>query len=339
MSAAFGQPDALLMEKLWRTHTVYTYGPLSLPTGVSQVFSAENYNPESSPEWRAELVGLWVTQNAGVQVSWTADGVNYNAGLSQGYTDAAPTGVRRMDVSVIQAVRQLIMTVNNTSGAAIPNFQLNYEIVMHKLTVADKILYGAALTPDDELVLAYLGGGTSATDAVAVQRGRSIVANLVDRGTSPIPWVAQYERTLRNRLVGDHEAGGLYHVTAGTWTAGVKFATATPRPGEFLMLEEVSTPAATAFTLFVDRDQDLGLLTLNGAAFAQADSDPWRPMVPATSQLAFRAFAATQTAGIPVALKIVRYKTSNIWKVRFGQAKTPTSVPGDTWAKTLAGLN
>lgn len=340
MGTAFSQSDAILLSKDWRTHTVYTWGPQSLATGQTTIFTGEQWNPdqETAPEWMVELVAVWVTQSSGVQLSWVADGVTFNQGSTQGFTDAAPGGVRRLPVYA-RAVKQLSMTANNTSGAAISNFQINYEIVFRRLTIADKLLYGYGFSPEDDLVLATLGGTQDPTDQAAIARGLAQVKALVERGTAPIPWIAQYERTLRNRRLNDHPSGGLWHVTAGTGTAGTKFGTATPANGEFLVLEEVAVPAATAITLYVDRDSDQGLLTLNGAAFGQVNYAPWTTEVIATSQLAFRAKATATTNNVPVWLKIGRYKTSNIWRVRLGKAKSAGSVPGDVWAKSLAGMN
>ena len=147
MGSAFTQADAVLYQKDWYTHALYTFGPVAtLAAGTTSIFSAESWTPQDSPEWMAELVAIWVTQNAGVQVSWIADNQTYNQGNALGFTDAAPGGVRRLPVYA-RAVRQLSMTVR--AAAPVANFQLNYEIVFRKLTLADQLLYGYA--PSDAL--------------------------------------------------------------------------------------------------------------------------------------------------------------------------------------------
>lgn len=336
MGTAFSQVDAMLMQKFYRTHTIYTFGPKNLATGLTPVFSSQQWTPESNPEWQAELVAIWVTQNAGVQIYWTADGVSYNQGADRGFTDAAPGGLRRLPINA-RAIKQLTLTLANVSGAVVNGFQLNYEVVVRRLTVADKILLGYPLGPDDELVLALLGGGQSPSNTAAVTSGKEKLMASVERGTSPIPYKAQEDRTLDNMLIGDHQSSGLYHITASPNTAGTAFATLTAARGEFIALRAIGIPSANAFSLFVDRGPDLGLLTVTGAAFAQTNSQPWATTVFTTDRFQLRAYAAATLENIPVFVDVKRYKLSNIWKVRFGEAKTPQSVPGDTYAKVLAG--
>ncbi len=328
MGSAFTQADAILCQKDWYTHALYTFGPVvTLAAGTTAIFSAESWTPPDSPEWMAELVAIWVTQNAGVQVSWTADNQPYNQGKSLGFTDAAPGGLRRLPVYA-RAVRQLSMTV--TAAAAVNNFQLNYEIVFRKLTLADQILYG--YTPSDALQGIVNAGNIG---------GLAAVQNLVDKGTAPIPWRAQDDRTLLR--LGDHTASGLYHVTASPTTAGTLFLTATRTGNEFLALDEIATPAASAITLLGTRDQDTNLVQVNGAAFGQADYQPWPMRYFAQTRINFAAAATTTLQNVPVYIRIGRYRLTNLWRARLALG-TPDittaqqSVPADTLARVAAGI-
>jgi inactivated superfamily I helicase len=324
MGATFTQQDAQ-QARYWYERRIYTAGPLTLNPGQTPIFTARNWTDPQQPDWIAELVGLWATQNSAVQLQWTFDSFLANQSQAQGYTDAAPAGVRRFDVYA-PAVHQLILTANNTGTAPINNFQVNYEIALRRLTAAEKLMRGYALSAQDQQALQLLGSG-----------GQAQVQDLVDRGTSPISIERQIISILDNRRLYDHPSGGLYHVTAGPTTAGLSFAVVTVPQGTFCALEEVAVEGAPSITLYADRDDDTSYLQLNGSAFVQADDAPWRVFVPFLRVLTLRASAAaTTTAAVRVRIGV--YALSNLWRVRLGLAKNPTDVPGDTWAKTWAGI-
>ncbi len=326
MGSAFTQADAILFSKNWYTHAVYTYGPVTLAKGTTVIFSAESWTPANGPEWQAELMAVWVTQNAGVQLSWTADNQAYNQGATLGFTDAAPGGLRRLPVYA-RAVRQLSMTA--TAAAAVDDFQLNYEIVYRKLTVADQLLYGYA--PSSHLLaLAQSGGVTEQS-----------IRDLVAKGTAPVTWRAQADRTLLR--LGDHAASGLYHVTASTTTAGTLFLTATRTGDEFLILEDIAMPAASAITLYGTRDEDDSLVQVSGAAFGQADYQPWPMRYIAKSRVSFSASAASTLTSVPVYIRIGRYRLTDLWQARLalGTPQQPAalaSLPAKTVAQVAGGV-
>jgi len=324
MGSVFSQADAQLA-KYWFERRIYTFGPVTLPTGVTPVFSASNWTDPQRPEWQAALTGLWVTQNAGVQISWIYDEHQQGASTAQGFTDAAPSGVRRFSVFA-PAVRQLVLSVTNSSGSPISNFQLNYEITLKRLTVAEKLLWGYSLTQADLHRISSLG-----------QDALEQVKALVERGTSPIPIATEIERTLDNQTLGDADASGLWHATAGTGTQGIAFATVHVKPGEVAVIRSVAIEGAPAAVLYVDRDTDMGLLTLNGPAFVQANDAPWQPFLMALHSFQFRV-AAQSTITVPVRLRITTHRLDNLWRVRTELAKAPQDVPGDTYAKVWAGI-
>lgn len=316
------------MQKGWFTRAQYTYGPVNLATGTTVVFQAESWTPADAPEWEAELSDLWVTQNAGVQVYWTADNQAYNQGAALGFTDAAPAGVRRLPVGA-RAVRQLSLVANNTSGAVIDGFQITYAVEVRKLTLADQLLYGYGTSPDLEEIARAGGIHLSAVQA------------LVSKGTAPIPWAAQRDRTLLR--LGDHAVSGLYHVTAGPATAGTLFLTATRTGEEFLGLDAIAVPGASALTLYGSRDQDQNLVQVNGAAFVQADSAPWDTRYFGLQRMSFATGATTTLTAAPVYVRIGRYRMTNLWRARLtlgtaGAAAAARLIPAETLAKVAAGI-
>jgi hypothetical protein len=277
----------------------------------------------------AELVGLAATANAGVQLRWTYDSDTSGQGTAQGYTDAAPAGLRRMAISA-PAVKQLSLVANNTTGAPVAGFRLNYEVQMRRLSVVEKLLRGYNLNSQDQKMVALLG-----------PEGLRQVTDLVERGTSPIDITTQLQRTWLNRRLKDHSGSGLYHATAG---ANTTFATIMAAQGEVLVLEELAVEGGSALgstlTVYVDRDEDENYMQVTGNNFAQADDAPWQVMVPALRSLTFRAASSgAPLANVPIRIRVGRYRLSNLLKVRLGLAKGPDEVPGDTFAKVMVGIS
>ncbi len=345
MSSVFSLQDAQLLSRYWYQRTLYTYGPATLQPGPQpSLINVSGWNPsQSSPDWRVELEQLFTTQNASVQLSGTADGLAFNQGATSGFTDAGRAGVRRMNAHVFATAAVTLGTVNG-SGAAINGFQTNLALALRRLTVADKLLANLPLAAEDEDILAMLpeAGGSAAAGQAAVQQ-------LVTKGTSPIPIGYELERTAANRLLGDHPNSGWYHVTASASSAGTVFATFAPIRGvgqEWLVLREVAIEGAAAITLYGDQDAgNTGLLTINGAAFVQADDQPWDLWLPASTQWQFRAGAAATLNNVPVRIRVERYAMSDIWAVRLGLAKSMHArsydgrgAVGATYPRVLAGI-
>jgi len=320
---AFSQTDAALA-RYWYERRIYTYGPLSLNPGYATVFNAVPVASDPRhPDWQAALLGLWVTDSPYVQVIWIADDTQEGASATQGWADAARAGLRRFNVFA-PAVRQLSLAVNNTSSSAIANFILVYEIGLKRLTVAEKLLFGYGLASSDTARI----GGLSLQDVRA----------LVERGTAPVPIDQEIERTLDNQLLGEYNGvSGLWHAEASTTTTGVAFASVQVKAGEMAVLREIAIESAAAVQLYVDRDGDLGLLTLNGAAFTQANDAPWRPFIIALNTLQFRV-AASSTTVAPIRLRVTRHHLNTLWRVRTGVASAPADVPGDAFVKAWAGI-
>ncbi|HEY3367784.1 MAG TPA: hypothetical protein VGK74_22225 [Symbiobacteriaceae bacterium] len=322
----FSQAQAQLA-RYWHERALYTFGPAALPAGPIPILTAQQWTSFQAPEWMAELTGLWVSQNPGVQLQWIYDDSVGNQSAAQGYTDAAPAGLRRMAVSA-PAVRQLQLLAINTTGAPIANFVLNYEIAMHRLSVADKLLRGYGLSAQDERMLTILG-----------KNAKRDLQDLVDKGTSPIGIDVQLERTVANRRLRDHSGSGLYHVSTASTSA---FATLQAAAGEFLVLEEVAVEGggllAQPVAILVDRDQDNAYVQLTANAFGQVDDAPWSMHVPAVDNLTFRVASQGAPLTVPVRIRVGRYKLSNLLRARFGLARSPEELPGDLYAKAIVGL-
>lgn len=339
MGIAFSLADAQLA-KYWYERRIYTWGPQSLAattTAPVSIFSAQGWQDATAPRWEAALTGLWVTANADVSLSWQADDVTYNQASTQGFTDAGPADLQRIDVYA-PATRLLNLTASNSSGAAIAGFQINYEITLRRLSAADHLAAKQALSPKDQQALAMLNGTDAAGNPTT---GLQRLQAAVKEGSAPIPLLYQIARTLRGRQGGDDARGGLYHVDVPTTPSA--FATIPVAPRTLSVLTEIAAPTApAATTLYVDRDlEDAGLLTLNAAAFAQTNPQaPWRTWIPATQQLNFRSSATAAANGVPIMVRVETFSLSDLWLIKTELAKEPGDLgtSPDLWADVWAGL-
>jgi hypothetical protein len=333
MGSTFNQGQAALA-KYWYERQIFTYGPVALAAGLSTVFTATNFNPNpKSPDWVAELVGIWVTPNANVQLQWVYDNQVGNQSSAQGFTDGSKSGVNQVAVGA-PAARNLQLLVNNTGGV-VANFQLTYEVAMRRLSAADKLLLGYDLSAQDLQNLSMLDrGGPNGQQVTGLQQ----VRDLVDRGTSPASIEFQISRTLDNRRLGDHPSGGLFHVNASVSSNSNAFTTLQAAPGEFLVLRELAVEGGQAITLFVDRDGDSNYLQLNGAAFVQTLDNPWLPFIPALQVLNFKVSATAPLDNVPVRIRVERYRMSHLWRVRLGLVRDRDPATGDAYEKVWAGI-
>jgi len=301
--------------KYWYERLIYTYGPETIASGVNPVFNIQRINKTTTPSWMAVLSRLAVSQSAQVALDFSFDGQSIHASAFQGFTDAAIAGVRT-DRLFIPAVRNIAMQAVN-SGAPVANFQLTFQAEMRKLSIAEKILRGIQLTPDEHAIAADVG-----------------VAPLVAKGTAPIPWEAQMDRTYRNRII--YEDVRLLHVDSSS-TDQSFLTIQTQSSDEFLVLRELAIEGGAAVTVSVDRDDDSNYMGVNGAAFVQADDAPWDVFVPAMQYLTFHAQSATNLTGVPIRARVWHCTLSNILRVRFGLAGKG-DVPDSVYEKALAGV-
>jgi hypothetical protein len=301
--------------KYWYERLLYTYGPETIPSGVNPVFNIPKINKTAVPSWMAVLARLAVTQNANVALGFGFDGQSIPATAVQGFSDAAIAGVRD-DRLFIPAAKSMSMQTLN-SGAPVASFQLNFQTEMRKLSIADKILRGIQLTPNELAITQNID-----------------VASLVAKGTAPIPWEAQLERTYSNRIL--YEDVRLLHVDASTIDASF-LTIQTKNADEFLVLRELAIEGGAATTVSVDRDADPNYMGVSGSAFVQADDAPWDVFVPALNYLTFHVQSTANLVNVPIRVRVWHCKLSNLLRVRFGLV-SKGEVPGGVYEKALAGV-
>lgn len=332
MGATFSQADAQ-QAHYWYERRWYTAGPATLVPGQTPIFTAQNWTNNQYPQWQARLTRIAATQNANVQLMWQFQDGTANATQNLGYTDAMPANLQPMRVFA-PAVELLTLTANNISVSNVTNFQLNYEIELKYLSVAEKLHYGYPLSPQDTAILALL-------DDPGGKTGMQQVQDLLQRGSIPVPTDYQIRRYFENQRLADDLGAGTYHTTATASGVGTPFATLHVKSGEVLVIREIALENGTSGggVLYIDRDSDVNYEILTGAAFAQTNPDkPWDVWIPALHTVNLRAYAATSTA-MTVRVRAERYTLSNILKVMLGIANAPQSVPGNTYPLILAGIN
>lgn len=317
----FSQAQAFAA-KYWYERLQYTFGPTTVPTGITPVAVANKINRQQTPQWLAKIDKVAATQNANVLLDYQFDSRRIQAQADQGYTDAMPSGVRVVNILELPAKDRLALSVVNNTGAPVPSYQLNYQVTMKRLTVADKLLYGITQFTQEE------------QEALA---DRSIdVQGLFEKGLVPIPESAQIERTYRNRVVFATER--TLHVQATTSdTAFLTIRASEGGPDTFLVLRSIAIEGAANVVISVDRDDDINYMGVNGAAFVDGDDRPWDVFVPALNFLTFHIQATAPVANVPIRIGIWHVKFSNLLRVRFGLVARG-EVPDHTYLRAIAGV-
>jgi len=320
----FGQSQAFAA-KYWYEKLQYTWGPQTLSGGAAPVdtpiFSVSRLNRTDVPLWAAEFSGLAATQNADVSLDFAFDRHRIPALVNQGFTDVMPAGLRIMLPDPIRAIGNISLVARNASGGDIAAFQLNYQVAMRRLTVADKLVMGIDKFTAEEL---------------EALNDKSIdVRGLVEKGIHPIPIEDQIRRTYKNRARVDFR---LLHVDASTSdTAFLTVRASEFGSDRFLVLRELAVEGGAAVVVSVDRDDDYNYMGVNGPAFAEADDRPWDVFVPALSHLTFHIQAAASVTDVPIRIVVWHVKWSNILRVRFGLAGR-RDVPDNTYLRAIAGV-
>jgi len=320
----FGQSQAFAA-KYWYEKLQYTWGPQTLSGGVTPVdtpvFSVSRLNRTDIPQWVAEFSSIGATQNASVALDFAFDRHRIPALVNQGFTDAMPSGLRTVLSDAIGATGSTHLIARNSSGGDIAAFQLNYQVAMRRITVADKLVMGVDKFTQDEL------------DAL---NDKSVdVRGLVDKGIHPIPIEDQIRRTYRNRAKVDFR---LLHVDSSTSDSSFLTIRASEfGQDRFLVLRELAIEGGAAVVVSVDRDDDYNYMGVNGPAFAEGDDKPWDVFVPALNYLTFHIQSAAPVSDVPIRIVVWHVKWSNILRVRFGLAGRG-DVPDNTYLRAIAGV-
>jgi hypothetical protein len=300
----------------------YTWGPATLPAGQTPVFDVSDWNPGDSTDKVVVLTSLAATQNAGVQLLWSYDG--QQSDQAQGWTDAMPAGLQPMRINA-WATRRLALTVNNTTGAPIANFQLNYTVLVWRVPTAWERMLGYPSSDEDLHLLASLPNQDGTPAAAALDQ-------LIQKGTLPIAWERTFDALFRNRRLPDLPGAVPRHVTTASATRPSSFSLRVPS-GAVAILEGIAVEGQPAgVVVAVDRDNDAGYVQVNAAAIARADDAPLEAFVPATDHFTFNVSGAAGTFAVRPVVGL--YKLSDLMAIHLGIQTTPQV----SYAKVRSGF-
>ncbi len=223
------------------------------------------------------------------------------------------------------AKSRIYYNLYNSSALAINNVKTFFSLWVIKPTVAHKLRFGIALTPDEQKLNKNLG-----------------IADTVEKGLLPLPLAEQIEREFQ--VI--QEETYSYRLTVPT--AGVYVKTLHPLPNEFLILTKLSsgpsdTPdVADNIRVAIDRDYVSDYVEFPtwalGITDAVALSKEISCFIPALKELRIKLKATVQPDD-PVNIRFTIWKCAmtNIFRARWGLAARD-ELPGDVYDKVMAGV-
>lgn len=300
----------------------YTWGPGALAAGQTTVFDVQGWNRNESQNAYVIVEAVAATQNAGVQLLWTADGNSSDQG--QGWTDGLPAGMRMAPLGIV-AQNSIQLVINNLTGAQVNSFQLTYTVTVLPMSAAEALLRFGQEGLDEVQ--------TEALDALPVQNGEDGLAQvlgLLQKGTLPIARRRYLDVLWRNRFIAPAPASLGLHLTV-TGGAAAPTKTYNVPPGEVWVLEGLAAEGAPAGgTLTTQRGNDVGYVQLNTAAFTQADEQAWPLWVPFVNHLILSVTGTAQTYAVRPDIR--RYSLSTLLKIHMGITKKPATNHAKVWA-------
>ena len=224
------------------------------------------------------------------------------------------------------AKSRLYYNLYNSSAANILNYATFFSLWVIKPTVAHKLRYGITLTPDEQKLNKDLG-----------------IAATVEKGLLPLPLAEQISREFQ--IIQEETHG--FQLTVPT--AGVDVETLHPLPGQFLVLTKMASgPGATTpdvadnIRIAVDRDYVSDYVefptwpfgTTNMVALDRGISC----FIPAINELRIKLKATVQPDDpINIRFTVLKCAMTNIFRAKWGLASRD-ELPGDVWAKVMAGV-
>jgi len=187
-------------------------------------------------------------------------------------------------------------------------------------TVADKLLHGLPLTPDEQKLSQELG-----------------IANAVQKGVLPLPIGVQIEREYH--ILGEETHSRSVNVTpAGT---AVSIESIYARQNEFLVLTKMAAApgaAAAIVEFIVDRDDDAGFATVRTFPLSLAFGGEINCFVPAMHELRLTANSTVAALAHLFRYTYQRIRLTNTLRVRFGLVTRDELREPSLWDKVKGGV-
>jgi len=307
-------------------YEVLTFGTLVAtlgPQASQPVFpSLQGWNPASDPgRVLLEWVSAGATPIPGVQLTVTNDQHQRQEDLGGYPPDLAPRAWQAA------ARTRLAATVLNTNAQAVTNVGIRYTVRVWRLPVAQKVLRGWPLTPQDRQ---------------AAQAAHLHTDPQQSRGTLPFQAEVVERATWDNRVV---DADGALAVQFPVSTTPQTVHHVQARPDTVLLLRRVAFDSYPddGVTLSVTRDADEGHVIIPG--WATALHRPVPLFIPARDHFTFTAVAQTAPRHpVLFRLTVQTVALSLLLRVRLGlvdlaglQALLGPQAGAQVWDQALAG--
>ncbi|MBA7638691.1 hypothetical protein ES703_46347 [subsurface metagenome] len=234
------------------------------------------------------------------------------AGSLIGNPAAALGGIAPSNFNIL-ATEKLYYNLYSTPGG--PVFSSYYGVWAWQPTVADKLLAGNSLTPQERLLDEELG-----------------ISKTVEKGLLPLPIALQIEREYQ--ILEEMTYGHIFTVTA---LPGLTVSTLHPRSGEFLVLTKIACDPSVTVFLTIDRDDDAGYRTTLNTLPLSLDFD-LKCFIPALKEIRMNLFSiAPPEANFNIRYTVLRCKMNNIMRARWNLV-SPDELPGDVYKKVKGGI-
>ncbi len=293
---------------------IYTFGPTSLPTGLTTVFQVQNWNKSSDGAAKACILeSLAMTQqafsnNAGVQAIWTADNVPSDS--AQGWADGFRAGLRAYPTRAI-AKDNLKLVLSNTTSAPISGFQCNYGVSVVSLNLFQRLLNGWPSNAADQAAISSLQQAANTANPSNPKNISNEIQQLLQSGYRPFSLAQMLTSLFENRRVSNPKNCVPFHLAVGTGATASPTKTINVPNGLVYILRGISLEGSPSMNLVIDRDGDSALINqLNGAAWVQADDLPWEFFVPFNDHIGVTANGSSAT--YVVRLDIEAYQESDL---------------------------
>ncbi|MBA7680790.1 hypothetical protein ES703_89111 [subsurface metagenome] len=216
----------------------------------------------------------------------------------------------------VLATEKLYYNLYSTPGVIFPAlFSTYYGVWAWQPTVADKLLAGNTLTPEERRIDEELG-----------------ISKTVEKGLLPLPIPLQIEREYQ--ILEEMTYGHMFTVTA---LPGLTVSTLHPRADEFLVLTKIACDPNATVLLTIDRDDDAGYRTTLNTFPLSLDFD-LKCFIPALKEIRMNLFStAPPVANFNIRYTVLRCRMNNIMRARWNLV-TPDELPGDVYQKVKGGV-
>ena len=279
----------------WYEKLPYTFSAALQTVQNAPIFQVSNVGTVSSGQKMAIISDIAPNAVAGVNLNMNTESDN------QALITTAFPGNLTPDLTAygdgFRSTANISMSPQNETGAVIANYQMNYSAAVKRLTTADKIMRGLALTArDQELQAKY---------------------NIGKTGLRPPDLEDMLRTVFRSQIIGPKLITFSADAIAGMQTPVSNLQTV---QDEVLIITSIaaSTTAGNGVTLNIDRDGQIGYVSV--LVDNMSLSNRFNTWIPVKERMGVTLTANATTATI-VNMTVLRLRFSKIIQFMFGVTK------------------